>query len=28
VYILRGDAVEVVAMAHGRRRPGYWQSRL
>ena len=23
VYILRGDDVEVVAVAHGRRRPGY-----
>ena len=28
VYILRGDAVEVVAMAHGRRGPGCWRSRL
>jgi plasmid stabilization system protein ParE len=28
VYILRGDDVEVVAVAHGRRRPGYWRSRL
>jgi plasmid stabilization system protein ParE len=28
VYILRDDAVEVVAVAHGRRRPGYWRSRL
>ena len=28
VYIVRGDVVEVVAVAHGRRRPGYWRSRL
>src|SRR4026208_1885874 len=28
VYLLRGDAIEVVAVAHGRRRPGYWRSRL
>ncbi|MGH7323117.1 MAG: type II toxin-antitoxin system RelE/ParE family toxin [Candidatus Rokuibacteriota bacterium] len=28
VYVLRGDEVEVVAVAHGRRRPGYWRSRL
>src|SRR2546428_13545331 len=28
VYILRGDAIEVVAVAHGRRRPGYWRFRL
>src|SRR5262245_21724015 len=28
VYILRDDVVEVVAVAHGRRRPGYWRSRL
>jgi len=28
VYLLRGDDVEVIAVAHGRRRPGYWQSRL
>src|SRR3989442_15038596 len=28
VYVLRGDDVEVIAVAHGRRRPGYWQSRL
>ena len=27
-YRLRGDEVEVIAMAHGRRRPGYWRSRL
>jgi plasmid stabilization system protein ParE len=28
VYRVRGDDVEVVAVAHGRRRPGYWRSRL
>jgi hypothetical protein len=28
VYHLRGDEVEVLAVAHGRRRPGYWRSRL
>src|SRR3989442_4850211 len=27
VYILRSDAIEVVAVAHGRRRPGYWRWR-
>ena len=28
VYLLRGDEVEVIAVAHGRRRPGYWRSRV
>jgi|SRR3990172_6613667 len=28
VYRVRGDEVEVLAVAHGRRRPGYWRSRL
>jgi plasmid stabilization system protein ParE len=28
VYVLRGDEVEVIAVAHGRRRPGSWRSRL
>ncbi|MGH7393724.1 MAG: type II toxin-antitoxin system RelE/ParE family toxin [Candidatus Rokuibacteriota bacterium] len=28
VYRMRGDEVEVLAVAHGRRRPGYWRSRL
>ena len=28
VYRLLNDQVEVVAVAHGRRRPGYWRSRL
>jgi len=26
--IVRGEALEIVAVAHGRRRPGYWRSRL
>ena len=28
VYRLRGDEVEIIAVSHGRRRPGYWRSRL
>jgi hypothetical protein len=28
VYRMRGDDVEVLAVAHGRRRPGYWRSRF
>jgi toxin ParE1/3/4 len=28
VYRLRGDEVEILTVAHGRRRPGYWWSRL
>jgi plasmid stabilization system protein ParE len=28
VYILRNETVEIVAVAHGRRRPGYWRSHL
>ncbi len=28
VYIVRGTEIDVVAVAHGRRRPGYWRSRL
>jgi len=27
VYRVRGKAVEVVAIAHQRRRPGYWSER-
>lgn len=27
VYRRVGDRVQVVAVAHGRRRPGYWRSR-
>ena len=28
VYRLHANEVEVVAVAHGRRRPGYWRSRV
>ena len=28
VYQVRGDLVEVLAMAHQRRRPNYWRRRL
>jgi plasmid stabilization system protein ParE len=28
VYRIRGEDVEVIAVAHGRRRPSYWRSRL
>ncbi|MBS0365920.1 MAG: type II toxin-antitoxin system RelE/ParE family toxin [Proteobacteria bacterium] len=28
VYRLRADVVEVMAVAHHRRRPGYWRDRL
>jgi toxin ParE1/3/4 len=27
VYRIRSDAVQVVAVAHARRRPGYWRRR-
>jgi toxin ParE1/3/4 len=27
VYFRRGDLVEVIAVAHHRRRPGYWRKR-
>jgi plasmid stabilization system protein ParE len=27
IYRLRGNDVEVLAVAHGKRRPGYWRSR-
>jgi plasmid stabilization system protein ParE len=27
VYRVRGDSVELVAVAHARRRPGYWRAR-
>jgi len=27
VYRLTNNRIEVVAVAHGRRRPGYWRSR-
>lgn len=28
VYIIEGDQIQVVAIAHDRRRPGYWLKRL
>jgi plasmid stabilization system protein ParE len=28
VYRLVSDKIEVVAFAHGRRKPGYWRTRL
>jgi hypothetical protein len=28
VYLVEGDVLYVVALAHERRRPGYWQARL
>lgn len=28
VYRLVSDRIEVVAIAHGRRKPGYWKGRL
>jgi plasmid stabilization system protein ParE len=28
VYMLRGGCVEVIALAHHRRRPGYWVGRI
>lgn len=27
VYRPAGDAIQVIAVAHGRRRPGYWHGR-
>jgi plasmid stabilization system protein ParE len=27
VYRERGDSVQIIAVAHGRRRPGYWRHR-
>ena len=27
IYFLHEDTVEVIAFAHGRRRPGYWKAR-
>ena len=27
VYRVRGGVLEIVAVAHGRRRPGYWRAR-
>ena len=28
IYRLSGDAVQVLAVAHAKRRPGYWQDRI
>ena len=28
VYFLHEDVIKIVAVAHGRRRPGYWKKRL
>jgi toxin ParE1/3/4 len=28
VYRVAGDRIEVMAVAHGRRKPGYWKGRL
>ena len=28
VYRVKNDAIEIVAVAHGRRRPRYWSERL
>jgi plasmid stabilization system protein ParE len=27
IYRVRDDVVKIVAVAHGRRRPGYWRAR-
>lgn len=27
IYRLNAESIEIVAVAHGRRRPGYWQHR-
>lgn len=28
VYATRTDGIEILAVAHGRRRPGYWRVRM
>jgi toxin ParE1/3/4 len=28
VYVIRGQIIFIIAVAHDRRRPGYWRSRL
>lgn len=28
VYRIGSDRIEIIAVAHGRRRPGYWKGRL
>ena len=27
IYREKGDAIQILAVAHGKRRPGYWRSR-
>ena len=27
IYCVRGSKVQIIAVAHGRRRPGYWRPR-
>jgi len=27
IYRVKGDRIEILAVAHGRRRPGYWKIR-
>jgi plasmid stabilization system protein ParE len=28
IYRVKGDAIQIFAIAHGKRRPGYWRNRL
>jgi plasmid stabilization system protein ParE len=28
IYFIKGDVIRVVAVAHDKRRPGYWRKRL
>ena len=28
VYLRLGEALQIIAVAHGKRRPGYWKRRL
>ena len=28
LFEIRGDVIEIVAVPHGRRRPGFWRERL
>lgn len=28
IYVIDGDEIVIVAVAHHRRRPGYWQGRM
>jgi len=27
-YVIEGDLVSVLAVAHGKRKPGYWRKRM